>query len=224
MKISQKLESFYEFCYRQSDKLLLVYSVLVFLIISLILLLPQGTFINLMAHDTFIFFDGAYRLTKGQIPHIDFITPLGMLCYFLPYASLKLTHSYALTMHVTSVLVGLFILVSAYICFRKRLSNLVSFLLITYLLLIVTVPKAAGDSWLYMTFAMFYNRFGWAALTILFLFYIIPIKKTRYSLIVDIMAISFLLVFLFYIKITYFFYGFIFLTSLLLGSVPLQLI
>lgn len=58
---------------------------LVFLIICALLLLPLHVPIGPMYWDTYIYLDAAQRIALGQIPAVDFLTPVGALEYYQFY-------------------------------------------------------------------------------------------------------------------------------------------
>ncbi|MGV7227610.1 MAG: hypothetical protein ACQ9IQ_03020 [Nitrospirales bacterium] len=179
---------------------------------------PGNTILKIMTHDTFIFLDGAYRLANGQIPHIDFHTPLGYLTYLLPYFGLKISANFAGAMEMATFIAAIFMTLAAIQVLSTRYSSSSSIVSLVLLILIVVVPMNVGETPTNVTHAMFYNRFGWAAITILFLFFIEPVQKSKILSLTDVVAISGILLFLFYTKITYFVAGLAFIPIMAMGS------
>ncbi len=61
-----------------------------FVPLILLLLIPIATPIGPMYWDTYLYLDAAQRIWMGQIPNVDFSTPVGPLPYYLFAAGLKL--------------------------------------------------------------------------------------------------------------------------------------
>ena len=211
----QKLTSYY--LSEKSQVIVLAgYSFILLAVFYLIVVRPESTYLSIWANDLFIFFDGAYRLSQGQTPHLDFHTPVGALAYALPLVGLKWQGGFAGSMESASLIVTAFILLSASRLLASRYSLPVSILSLLILSLVLMVPVNVGDTSENITFAMFYNRYGWAALTVLFLCYCEPRNNAAYYL--DALLVALILAFLFYTKITYFAVGLVFLPVLAIAS------
>ena len=178
------------------------YSILLF-ICGYILVVSSGvTYLEVMGHDTLIFYDGAYRLANGQIPHVDFHTPLGALCYLLPYIGLESSGHFAGSLESSSLLYLVFILAISVHVLSSRYTLLVSLIAISLLALVIIIPVSMGTPSL--SHGMFYNRFSWVLVTVLLLFFHPPTTENRLTTTADIIAIGLSLAVLFYLKITYF--------------------
>jgi hypothetical protein len=190
--------------------------VVAFALFCMFLLSANGvTFISATLHDTFIMLDGGYRIMSGQVPHVDFHSPLGALAYLLPAATLIFSDSYGLLSPVLSgICLFIFLPVLLYVTlnrFRPTITIAVS----VYLLLIIILPMNLGD-YKHFSIAIFYNRFGWVALAILFMFYMPGGKRGRLTLLVDGFIMGLLLVLMLYMKISYFLVGLVFVFLLLI--------
>ena len=84
-----------------------------------------------------------------------------------------------------------------------RLAPLPAFLLVVYLSLLVLQPANLGDAPHLYTFAMSYNRWAWAALTILGLLLFVDPRRTTGVPWLDLALAAALVVFLFYLKATF---------------------
>lgn len=176
------------------------------------------TYLSIMTHDTFVYFDGAYRLSQGQVPHKDFHTPLGAVAYLLPYLGLMMKKSFAGSLELSSFFLAIFVASCLILFLRGRASALISVLTIIMLLFLVMVPMNTGNTGNDLTHAMFYNRLGWVSLTIIFISYVLPKTNSLKRIILEALIIAILLNFLFFLKITYFIFGIIFLVLLALKS------
>ncbi|MEP4703597.1 MAG: hypothetical protein ABJZ62_01990, partial [Hyphomicrobiales bacterium] len=54
-----------------------------------LLTLPISLPIGPMYWDLFLYFDGAQRILNGQIPSVDFSTPVGPLSYYLTFLAMR---------------------------------------------------------------------------------------------------------------------------------------
>jgi hypothetical protein len=159
---------------------------------------------NTMAHDLYIFIDGAHRIVNGQIPHLNFTSGLGAGNFYLtallePFAN----NLYQAFLWQNTIFIILFMVLTFYVSI-SRLTFSLSVLLFLYVTSLLAVPSNIGDDGRISTFAMFYNRFGWATLLLTFLLFIPGHEKVKRQYIYDVSSISFILVFCFYVKITYF--------------------
>jgi hypothetical protein len=180
------------------------YGSFLFLVSIFMILKTKAIYISVWTHDNFTYLDGAYRILKGQIPHVDFITPIGLFGYLLPFFGLEIAGSYSLALPVSDLIATALIIFLAIIVSRNRLYVFPGLLLITYVWLLASVPINAGDTARYISYSMFYNRYGWALLLILFVLYVGSQEADKASGIFDTIAGTIILVFLFYTKISYF--------------------
>lgn len=151
---------------------LLVAGVLVGLAASLVLLLilPGRTYTTQNTWDLMILYDGAQRVVMGQVPNRDFHTPLGLLVYLLLAGGAWLSGTAGGMM---PVMTGLFVLMLMplllYAC-ASRLPWLLALGFGVHIVILAIAPHLTGDVGVRPTFGMFYNRFGWALLSLLILF------------------------------------------------------
>jgi hypothetical protein len=184
-------------------RILCGYSALLLIISATMIYKAKAIYISVWTHDNFTYLDGAYRILKGQIPHIDFITPIGLLGYLLPFLGLKITGSYALALPAADLIVASVAIILTNMVAYKRLSMIPALMLITYVWLLTSVPVNIGDASRYVSYSMFYNRHGWAFILILFVLYVRQDDSRRETIINDIIAGSIILIYLFYTKISF---------------------
>ena len=67
----------------------------------------------------------------------------------------------------------------------------------------VAVPVRPGGAYTDLTWGIFYTRHGWAGLAVVLLYYLEPRRIGRYDLWIDAAVLASLLLFLFYLKITF---------------------
>ena len=140
----------------------------------MLLAAPGQTVSARYLNDLMMFLDGAHRIVSGQVPHRDFHTPMGAVTNGLPAIGLWLTGSLGAAMPTG---VGLLILalapVMAYVL-TSRLRPAFALPMAVYLSLILAAPANLGESPGALSFAMFFNRIGWAALSLLLILFLPP--------------------------------------------------
>jgi hypothetical protein len=184
-------------------------------ILLAMLVLPGATYIGNFVHDIMIFYGAADRVLDGQVPNRDFHTPLGPLAYLLPAFGLWLGGSLGGMMPLaTAAFVGLAAPLLIYVC-ATRLPLLFALGFAAYLLLLFVVPLNPGDPPDFTSFAMFYNRFCWGLLSLLFLM-ILPRKDGIGHWAADAAVIALLLLLMLYLKVSYTAFGVLFCAGLIL--------
>lgn len=172
-------------------------------VLALTLALPLATVTTKYVNDLFIFLDGASRISFGQVPNVDFHSSLGPLAYWIPALGYALTGSLGAAMPVGMGLLTVAIACVAAHVIGSRLRPLIGLPLALFLLLTVAVPMNPGESLRELSFAMFYNRIGWAALGLLFVMYLPPVlPRTRQS-VADAGCAALLVLLTTYLKISY---------------------
>lgn len=173
------------------------------IVLSAILLIPRKTFATRWAEDVFFFVDGAYRLAQGQVPHVDFHTPLGALGFVLPYLGLVISGDYGATMPTALALVLITATPIAIYVLASRLHYHIALLVGFYVLLLIAAPLVPGHLPSEITMAMWYNRVCWGVFILLVLLYISPFVASREVQVADGIVAGLLVTFLIYTKITY---------------------
>jgi hypothetical protein len=170
---------------------------------ALLLALPGQTVTTKYVNDLFIFLDGVQRVADGQVPNRDFHTALGPLNYYLPAMGHWLSGSFGGAMPVGMALVVLMLgPVGAYVV-ATRLRAIVALPLAGLLLLVAAAPMNPGESIQGLSFAMFYNRIGWAALGFLLVLYLPARAPLRRGALWDAAAAAFLILLMLYTKASY---------------------
>ncbi len=149
---------------------------------------------------------GAWAVAGGQVPHVDFHEVVGALNFFLTAAGFRLVgpEPMAFLVGETIVLAALFAAAVPVAARRLALVPAASFVLFAALPAIV--PLTPGTLLHNYSFGMSYNRYGWAATSILFLILFVPPRR-RYAALVEPGIAAVLLIAMFHIKITYFVVG-----------------
>jgi len=179
------------------------------------------TAVSLMLHDAFIFFDAIHRIEQGQTPSVDFPTPLGAAMLYLPWLGSKVSGGYAGAIELSSALVALVLCLACVQGSARRHHAVVAALLVAAIFLTVVpamlegysapdsitieggAPVGISDEY---ALAMFYNRWGWGAI-IAMLAFLTPRPAEARTPTGEIVTLGLLLVFLFWLKLSYFAVG-----------------
>ena len=172
-------------------------------VLAALLALPGQTVTTKYVNDLFIFLDGAYRIVGGQVPNRDFHTSLGPLAFYLPALGYALTGRLAAAMPVGMALCVLLLGAIGAHVIASRMRAAIGLPLAIFLLLTAAVPLNPGEGLADLSFAMFYNRLGWAALGLLLVMYLAPREPSRRQAVLDTVCASVLTLFLIYLKVSY---------------------
>ncbi len=165
-------------------------------------------------NDSFVFFDGIHRIAHGQMPHVDFSTPVGALAYWLPYLGFTIVGGYAGAIEVASLLLAAIVVSFAALLLWQRAASAMALLILATTACIIVVPLAPGWIPQEVSHAMHYNRWSWGVILTLFLLGLPPAPDTKPGLVRG-LIVAMLLSALFFIKITYFAIGSVYLLLLL---------
>ncbi|MFN7103834.1 MAG: hypothetical protein ACK4N1_14555, partial [Pseudorhizobium sp.] len=173
------------------------------LVLAALLAVPGETVTTKYVNDLFIFLDGAQRIWSGQVPNIDFHTSLGPLAFYIPAAGYGLSGAMSAAMPVGMALVVLVLAVIASEVIASRMRVSIGLPLAVFLLLIAAVPANPGEWIGELTFAMFYNRIGWACLGLLLVMYLPRQPHQPKRDVLDALCAAGLSLLMLYTKITY---------------------
>ena len=140
--------------------------------------------------------DGAYRISLGQVPHVDFSSPIGPLTLYLTLAAEKLfpAGNPFVGMHALMWLLLLPALAALAPRFQSTLRFTTGFGLLA---LIVLLPMTLDSTHLSeISYFASYNRFATGLLFLVGLWYVLP--KSRH----DWLLLAYVLALLFFLKIT----------------------
>ncbi|HEV2557330.1 MAG TPA: hypothetical protein VGU45_01765 [Microvirga sp.] len=173
------------------------------LLCAALLAAPGQTITTVYVNDLLIFLDGAHRISVGQVPNRDFHTALGPLAFYLPAAGYWLSGNLGSALPTGMALTVLTLAPVFAHVLSSRLAPLVALPLGLFLLLILAVPMNLGESIGSLSFAMFYNRIGWAALALLLIMYLPARAAGPRQIGLDTACATFLALVTIYTKATY---------------------
>ena len=170
-----------------SREYLLISKILLFFSVAMIFLTAGKTVVTTLApFDTFILIDGAYRIFNGQIPHLDYVSPIG----FFPQIILSIWFNIVgLNVSAVSYLqptyAVIFIILFAGIA-KERLDTFTKNMILSFIVLF-TIAPCPVDVIAYRTgYCENYNRIGLACNSIACLFLLkIRIDQSSKTIIKD---------------------------------------
>lgn len=134
---------------------------------------------RLAAWDTSYILEAGWRLANGQIPHLDFYSPVFIAPFLLLSFSIKIFGAKAAALPLSHALIFPFFIVIAFWLSKRRLSALNALLFSLLLGVSLMATRYPGAAWNQPSYAMFYNRLAWALFA---LYSLLLILKPRYRL------------------------------------------
>ncbi len=168
---------------------------------ALLLAGPGRTVTTIYLNDLLIFLDGAHRVMSGQVPSRDYHTPIGALADLLPAAGLLVTGHLGSAMPAGFALLILALTPATAHVLASRLRPSLAIPVALHLSIVLAAPMNLGDAPTHLSFAMFYNRIGWAALALLLVMYLPPLRAGRLA--ADGLSAGLLACVMVYTKISY---------------------
>ena len=169
----------------------------------LTLVAPDKSYTRTWPNDVMSWIDIANRVYQGQAPYFDFHLFHGPLVAIVPALGLTFGFKGGVTLGFDAVVVAAVLLLLAAVTVARRLTLPSAILVFTFALLLIVVPLGEGYHFEEITWGTFYNRQCWAALIIILLFYLEPERVGRSDKFIDAIALSVLVLFEFYTKITF---------------------
>ena len=170
---------------------------------------PQRTLAGFL--DVVQFFNWINAVAHGQMPSRDFQTPIGALAHYVPYLGFRLAGGFAGAMEAASVIALAVVLPCAVLALRGRADRWTSAAFLVAATALIVVPWNPGDGAMVVSQFLFYNRWCWSALAVLWLF-MVPAQggQRPQAQRVEGGVIGVLLLLLFFVKMSYFAVGFVF--------------
>jgi hypothetical protein len=119
----------------------------------------------------------ALRMADGQWPHLDFMTPIGVLA-FAPMAwLLSLGYGAGAAMKGAMVLMAAIMLPGIWWVAYSRLSSSLAYVFGAFVIVLVTALVYGGDA-VVASISMYYNRWAWAVTFLLVTLAVLPAQRT----------------------------------------------
>lgn len=171
--------------------------------LALVLLLPGHLAISGIEGDTLHVLDGAMRLAEGARPHLDFSTPLGLIAFGLPALLLAAGLGPGLALLLSNLAVAA-LLVPGLVHLRATRTGPWAGLVLALWCLGEAAALVYDSTQVTVSFALHYNRWCWAAYTLLLVLLLFPARDGREDRPADGLLLGAGLAFLALTKVTYF--------------------
>ena len=191
---------------RISPTVLLAVAAVALWLLAFVAFGAAGRTLTSAKQDYWIFLGWINAIEHGQIPSIDWRSPIGALAHYLPWFGHRLAQGYGGAMELCGLL-GAAILLPCAVVALRRLAPPMAMAMLLAVAAMVVVPWHPGNGAFVIWHGGFYNRWCWAGLALLFLF-ALPAGRERPW--IDGAAVAVLLAFMFFVKMTYFAVGVVF--------------
>lgn len=163
--------------------------------------LAGGLYLDNHEGDSYHFLDILIRMEAGEVPHLDFVTPLGILTFWPIVQLMQAGVPAGMATILAQGLVALFLLPLVVYVGVTRLSKGVA-LMFGLFTLGLTLALSYGSAGSGVTVSMHYNRWAWSISFVLLAIALLPAEKPRPKL--DGALVGILAALLLLLKITYF--------------------
>jgi hypothetical protein len=149
--------------------------------------------------------DTSLRWAHGQVPHIDYQTPVGAAYWLIEGLATELVGVRPKSVVVANFLAAVPIALGGYLLARRRLSGGITGLFVLAVVSLVISPRAAGDMPGQVSFFAAYNKYGLAILAILLVTLFVEPRRAhgRLASAAEVGIVAFLLLWLIYLKVTF---------------------
>lgn len=161
-----------------------------------------NVYVNAHELDVLHALEGALRVADGERPHLDFMTPLGVLTFAPPAILLNLGFGRGAAIAFSGIFIAIMALPALYWVGSSRLSGRLRWVWGASLILLITASifgETAGNN----SFSMYYNRWSWAVAFIVMSAVALP-SENRKSDNIDALVIGSGMAFLALCKMTFF--------------------
>ena len=157
-----------------------------------------------MSWDLLFNLAGAWHLANGQVANVDFHDPIGQLYFRLTQLGMWICGPTVMAFIAGNIVAAAAIFAAAAVAAVTRLPPAAAVLFMVFPPLLVLMPVNVGDDPTDFTFAMSYNGYGWAAMSVLCLLLFLPRRQPAAGAWVDAAVGGLLMAALYHLKITYF--------------------
>ena len=165
-------------------------------------LLPDGFYLSSHEGDTLHLLDVLFRMNSGLSPHIDFVTPLGILG-FVPFTHLMgLGHSVGEAILMGQVAAAAALAPLVFYAAWTRLPSLVAYGFAA-MMVIFAMAITYGGTGLGLSMSMHYNRWAWVVASLIIVIALLP-RQGRPAPYFDGVLLALLFTLLALLKVTFF--------------------
>lgn len=171
-----------------------------FVVEALLLLVPGHLGITGHEVDVLHGAEAALRLADGQVQHVDFLTPLGVLAFEPIAIFLRAGFGISTAYMAATLLVAAFFL-PVLIWISERLGPLAILFCLASLTMVTAIVYGGNQATTSMS--MYYNRWGWAAAFVIILIVMLPERNAQRERL-DGVVLGLMLGYLLLLKVTFF--------------------
>jgi hypothetical protein len=124
---------------------------------------------RVFGHDIFFLLENGWRVVNGQRPHVDYASAWGPVTFLIAGLGLTLSGFTVDGIGYGNAIFGLLISLWSYRLVRDRLEPIPRILISLYLIGLVVAPYPLGWGVFHTSYAMVYNRYGYALLGLIML-------------------------------------------------------
>jgi len=124
---------------------------------------------RMFGHDIFFLLENGWRVVNGQRPHVDYASAWGPVTFLIAGLGLTLSGFTVDGIGYGNAIFGLLISLWSYRLVRDRLEPIPRILISLYLIGLVVAPYPLGWGVFHTSYAMVYNRYGYALLGLIML-------------------------------------------------------
>lgn len=175
-------------------------------LIAAVSLCSQGLVVFRYVQDTFVTFDAMWRAAAGEVPHIDFPTPIGQ-AYYWPFAILAKLHDVGVTTVLrANVLVAAVALLACALTLPRRTSPLVFSLAVLTIATTAITPRDLDGGIDSFSFLAPYNLWSFAFILVVPFLALLPAREAaiRGRDAFEGLVLGLVLGILYYLKLTFF--------------------
>jgi hypothetical protein len=172
--------------------------------LSIPLLSSELVVLNTYVVDYALPLDTSLRWWHGQVPHLDYQTPIGAAYWLFQGLGVELTGLDAKSPLVANFLAAGLLGLSGVVLAWRRLSGGLAGLFLFAVLLLVITPRSTGDLPGQMSFLGAYNKWALGALAILLMTFFLEPRRPwrRAGQLAEALVVGLLLLWLVYLKVT----------------------
>ncbi|MCF6444994.1 hypothetical protein [Nereida sp. MMG025] len=141
------------------------------------------------------------RMAQGQIPHEDFMTPIGALAFWPILPFLNAGWGIGMSLMASQILVACILAPAVWWAARSRLTGLVAYGFVALCMALI-LALVHGEAERSVSFSMHYNRWAWVAAFVAVLVAVLPAKRSNPA--IDGIVVGLMMAALVMIKATYF--------------------
>jgi hypothetical protein len=143
---------------------------LVFVLLAAGLMVAMGATVTLLyPADVPAMLDGGWRIMNGQIPHVDFFTPMGPVTFLIVAFGMRLGGACVSSIAYANAVFLVVFSLWAWAVARTRVTAALSFLFSLYVGFMVAASSVYGHSFKGLGYSAMYNRYGVALTALVFL-------------------------------------------------------